>query len=93
VRQKTPKRTASEHQGFVPLPEADATEPVTIGGSSLEPGDELLILQEARPPAAVRVVHVGPRRAWVRVAIDLVGGRSPDAEFLLSPGTLVKRRD
>lgn len=92
MRTKKPKIPKTAVNGFEPLPAAHDTEPLVIGGRPLEPDDELLILQEARPPAAVRVVYVGTRRAWVRVALDVVGARSPSAEMLLGPGTMVKRR-
>jgi hypothetical protein len=93
VRSKTPKRKAVDEQGYVPIPAAHDTEPILLDGRTLEPGDEILLLQQGRPPAPARVVYVGPRRAWVRVALDFVGGRSPLAEFLIGSGTLVKRRD
>lgn len=93
MKTKNPRRNHGAAKGFEPLPGAHDTEPLEIGGKPVAPGDELLILQEERPPAAVRVVYVGTRRAWLRVAVDLVGARSPSAELLIGPGTMVKRRE
>jgi hypothetical protein len=93
VRTNKVKKSNGALTGFEPLPGAHGTEPLEIGGKPVESGDELLVMQEERPPAAVRVVYVGTRRAWVRVALDIVGARAPSAEILLGPGTMVKRRD